>query len=136
MTQPREEYPFGLTPDQIEDAKLLGLVFSAEKLSPPTFNAVDQTVVLCAGFWADEHFEADGKQWRLLQDGESIFARNAEPLTRKERKWLDRQAGAIVDVSTNGVEKPMYFEDEDALDRAWEELQETYAVEAKEYAPA
>jgi hypothetical protein len=114
----------------------LGWVIRTEPLPPDYLSAIDKIVILCAEFWPDEFFDVpDGKKWRLLVDGESIFARHEEPLTASNREWLDNQAGVIVDVSGTD-EKPMYFEDDQALEDAWEELQRTYGVEADIYLPA
>ena len=91
-------------------------------------NEIDRTVRECAECWPDEYLDtSDGKRFRLVEEGARILSRHRE-LNSTEREWLNRQAGAIVEIGDE--EKPMYYSTYEGLDAAWESLQVSYGVEA------
>src|SRR5215813_3247914 len=105
MTQPKDNRP------------------SSDKRSFPN-DTIDQFVADCALFCRpDNSFETpNGASVVMLCGGETIFHRWDE-LDVANRAWVDSLAGALV---IN--DKPIYFQSLDALEDAFEKLQEALGV--------
>jgi hypothetical protein len=112
-------------------------MFSAplEPLSPGVLaellhlSAIDHVVHDCAEHWADDVFDApDGRRFRLLYDGCTIFSRDRQ-LNAVDRTTLDEVAGAIAELDSN--DKPLRFDTVENADQAWADLQALFGVKSR-----
>ena len=113
-----------------EGARIIREPLSKEMIATLTYlNEIDETVHECAEHWADDEFDTpDGRRFRLLYDGHTIFSRDRQ-LNAADRKRLNPFAAVIAELDSN--EKPLCFATIQEGDQAWLDLQALHGVKSR-----